>query len=71
MYRTSGEGVSLQADGIKDGVKTLFGEVRQGVDRIAPQELEWRECCVFFVVEVARVYLPMRPDVLSFVIKRY
>ena len=39
VYRTSGEGVSLQADGIKDGVKTLFGKVRQGVDRIASQEL--------------------------------
>ena len=39
VYRTSGEGVSLQADGIKDGVKTLFGKVRHGVDRIASQEL--------------------------------
>ena len=39
VYRTSGEGVSLQADGIKDCVKTLFGKVRQGVDRIASQEL--------------------------------
>ncbi|KAH9936618.1 Sec1-like protein [Fomitopsis serialis] len=38
VYRTSGEGVSLQADGITDGVRNLFGKVRQGVDRIASQE---------------------------------
>ncbi|CAL1712702.1 unnamed protein product [Somion occarium] len=37
VYRTSGEGVSLQADGLKDGVKTFLGKVRQGVDRIASQ----------------------------------
>ncbi|CCM04124.1 uncharacterized protein FIBRA_06285 [Fibroporia radiculosa] len=35
VYRTSGEGVSVQAEGIKDGVKNLFGKVKQGVDRIA------------------------------------
>lgn len=37
VYRTSNEGVSLQADGIKDGVNRLLGKVRQGVDRIASQ----------------------------------
>lgn len=37
VYRTSGEGVSLQTDGIKDGVKNLLGRVKQGVDRIASQ----------------------------------
>lgn len=39
LYRTSGEGpgVSLQADGIRDGVKNLFDKVKQGVDRIAQQ----------------------------------
>ena len=36
VYRTSGEGpgVSVQADGIRDGVKSLLGKVRQGVDQI-------------------------------------
>lgn len=36
VYRTSGEGpaVNLQTDGIRDGVKNLFGKVKQGVDRI-------------------------------------
>lgn len=41
VYRTSGEGpvgVSVQADGIRDGVKSLIGKVRQGVDRIASQQ---------------------------------
>lgn len=40
VYRTSGEGnagVSVQADGLRDGVKNLIGKVRQGVDRIASQ----------------------------------
>ena len=37
VYRTSGEGVSLQTEGIKDGVRTLLGKVKQGVDRIASQ----------------------------------
>ncbi|KIP09648.1 hypothetical protein PHLGIDRAFT_126102 [Phlebiopsis gigantea 11061_1 CR5-6] len=37
VYRTSGEGVSMQADGIRDGVKNLIGKVKQGVDRIAAQ----------------------------------
>jgi vacuolar protein sorting-associated protein 45 len=32
IYRTTGEGVGIQADGIKDGVKNLFGKVRQGVE---------------------------------------
>ena len=35
VYRTSGEmGVGVQADGIRDGMKTLFGKVKQGVDQI-------------------------------------
>lgn len=34
IYRGSGEGVALQADGIKDGVKSLLGKVRQGVESI-------------------------------------
>lgn len=41
VYRTSGEGssgVSVQADGIRDGVKNLIGKVKQGVDRIASQQ---------------------------------
>lgn len=37
VYRMSGEGVSLQTEGIKDGVRTLLGKVKQGVDRIASQ----------------------------------
>ncbi|EKM51743.1 uncharacterized protein PHACADRAFT_262057 [Phanerochaete carnosa HHB-10118-sp] len=37
VYRTSGEGVSVQTDGIRDGVKNLIGKVKQGVDRIAAQ----------------------------------
>ncbi|KAI0916911.1 hypothetical protein AcW1_007765 [Taiwanofungus camphoratus] len=35
VYRTSSEGASVQAEGIKDGMKNLLGRVRQGVDRIA------------------------------------
>ena len=35
VYRTSGDmGVGVQADGIRDGMKTLFGKVKQGVDQI-------------------------------------
>ena len=35
VYRTSGDaGVGVQADGIRDGMKSLFGKVKQGVDRI-------------------------------------
>lgn len=35
VYRTSGEGTpSIQADGIRDGLRSLFGKVQQGVDRI-------------------------------------
>ena len=35
VYRSSSEGVGVQADGIRDGVMNLFGKVKQGVDRIA------------------------------------
>jgi hypothetical protein len=35
VYRTSGEAVGVQADGIRDGVMNLIGKVKQGVDRIA------------------------------------
>jgi hypothetical protein len=34
IYRGSGDGVALQTDGIRDGVKSLFGKVRQGVESI-------------------------------------
>lgn len=34
VYRTSGEGVGVQADGIRDGMRNLLGKVKQGVDRI-------------------------------------
>ena len=35
VYRTSSDmGVGVQADGIRDGMKTLFGKVKQGVDQI-------------------------------------
>jgi vacuolar protein sorting-associated protein 45 len=34
VYRTSGEAIGVQADGIRDGVRNLFGKVRQGVDRM-------------------------------------
>ena len=38
VYRTSGEGgVSVQADGIRDGVMNLLGKVKQGVDQIRIQ----------------------------------
>ncbi len=35
VYRTSNEGVNVQADGLRDGVMNLIGKVKQGVDRIA------------------------------------
>lgn len=35
LYRTNGEGVSVQTDGIRDGVMNLLGKVKQGVDRIS------------------------------------
>ncbi|KAF4617671.1 hypothetical protein D9613_005878 [Agrocybe pediades] len=35
VYRSSSEGVGVQADGIRDGVMNLLGKVKQGVDRIA------------------------------------
>jgi hypothetical protein len=35
VYRTSNEGVNVQADGLRDGVLNLIGKVKQGVDRIA------------------------------------
>jgi vacuolar protein sorting-associated protein 45 len=34
VYRSSGEALGVQADGIRDGVRNLLGKVRQGVDRI-------------------------------------
>lgn len=34
VYRTSNEGVGVQADGIRDGVMNLLGKVKQGVDRM-------------------------------------
>lgn len=37
LYRTSGEGAGVQADGIRDGVRNLLGKVKQGVDRIGIQ----------------------------------
>lgn len=38
VYRSNdGGGMNIQADGIRDGVKSLFGRVKQGVDRIASQ----------------------------------
>lgn len=34
VYRTSGKGgANIQAEGIRDGVRNLFGKVREGVDR--------------------------------------
>lgn len=35
VYRTSGDAVGVQADGLRDGVMNLIGKVKQGVDRIA------------------------------------
>ena len=38
VYRTNGKnGVSVQADGIRDGVRNLLGKVKEGVDRIGLQ----------------------------------
>ncbi|KAG6814251.1 hypothetical protein H0H92_015366 [Tricholoma furcatifolium] len=37
VFRSNGEGVGVQADGIRDGVLSLFDKVKQGVDRIAIQ----------------------------------
>jgi hypothetical protein len=37
MYRTSGEDFGVQTDGIRDGVRSLLGKVKQGVDRIGLQ----------------------------------
>ncbi|KAG5648323.1 hypothetical protein DXG03_004895 [Asterophora parasitica] len=37
VFRSSGEGVGVQADGIRDGVLSLIDKVKQGVDRIAIQ----------------------------------
>lgn len=35
LYRTSGKGgAAVQAEGIRDGVRSLFGKVKEGVDRI-------------------------------------
>ncbi|PVG02686.1 putative vacuolar protein sorting protein VpsB [Serendipita vermifera] len=34
IYRSAGEGVALQADGLRDGMKNLFGKVKQGVESI-------------------------------------
>ncbi|KIY68314.1 Sec1-like protein [Cylindrobasidium torrendii FP15055 ss-10] len=35
VYRTSGDNLGIQTDGIRDGVINLFGKMKQGVDRIA------------------------------------
>jgi len=37
VYRTDGSGASVQTEGIRDGVRNLFGKVKQGVDRIGLQ----------------------------------
>lgn len=34
VYRTSSDNVGVQAEGIRDGVRSLFGKVKQGVDKI-------------------------------------
>lgn len=34
VYRTSSDNVGVQAEGIKDGVRSLIGKVKQGVDKI-------------------------------------
>lgn len=34
LYRTSNEGVTVQADGLRDGVLNFFDKVKQGVDRM-------------------------------------
>jgi vacuolar protein sorting-associated protein 45 len=35
VFRSSGDSVGVQADGIRDGVKSLLDKVKQGVDRMA------------------------------------
>lgn len=38
VYRSASEGgASMQTEGIRDGVRNLFGKVKQGVDRIGLQ----------------------------------
>lgn len=38
VYRTTGDGgASVQTEGIRDGVRSLIGKVKQGVDRIGLQ----------------------------------
>jgi vacuolar protein sorting-associated protein 45 len=37
VYRTSGESSGLQADGIRGGVRSFLGKVKQGVDKIGLQ----------------------------------
>ncbi|KAJ2919193.1 hypothetical protein MD484_g1236, partial [Candolleomyces efflorescens] len=37
VYRTSNEGINVQADGLRDGVLNLIDKVKQGVDRIGIQ----------------------------------
>lgn len=37
VFRSSGDGVGVQADGIRDGVLSLIDKVKQGVDRIGIQ----------------------------------
>jgi len=34
VYRTGGDTVGVQADGLRDGVRNFMGKVKQGVDRI-------------------------------------
>ncbi|CCA69277.1 probable vacuolar protein sorting protein VpsB [Serendipita indica DSM 11827] len=34
LYRSANEGVGIQADGLRDGMKNLFGKVKQGVESI-------------------------------------
>ena len=37
VYRTSEAGAGVQAEGLRDGVRNLFGKVKQGVDRMGLQ----------------------------------
>jgi len=34
VYRGNGDGVGIQTEGIRDGVKNLFDKVKQGVESI-------------------------------------
>ena len=34
VYRGTGDGVGIQAEGIRDGVKNLFDKMKQGVENI-------------------------------------